>query len=127
MKEKVNDWLAFAENDLLAANELVKIDERLSGVVAYHAQQVVEKSLKAYLIFYDQEIMKTHDLQLLLQRCMIFDPELFAFRNHVKILNPFSSKTRYPDDQFVGLSQVEAEELVKFANECFKFVSDRVV
>ena len=36
-------------------------------VAVYHCQQAAEKALKAYLVFYDQRVAKTHDVGLLLE------------------------------------------------------------
>ena len=126
MNEKVNEWLHFAKIDLISAQGLLKIDEMCAGVAAYHAQQATEKSFKSYMLFRKQVVIKTHDLQLLLERCMVFDAEFFQLRNHAKALNPFSIQTRYPDDQSIGLSQQEAEELVALAIECFDFVTQKI-
>jgi HEPN domain-containing protein len=50
MKPVVARWLEFAEVDLKAARSL--LDEgSLSSVVCFHAQQCVEKSLKALITY----------------------------------------------------------------------------
>ena len=46
MKEKTALWLEFARRDIAAAERLAA-DAFLSNIVAYHAQQCVEKCLKA--------------------------------------------------------------------------------
>lgn len=59
--ELVGGWIAKADSDLLAGQLLSK-----SGpydIVCFHAQQAMEKLLKALLAFYDQPLPRTHDLE----------------------------------------------------------------
>jgi HEPN domain-containing protein len=121
-----HDWLKKAKKDVTAAHALLKMNQDFAGIAAYQAHQSVEKSLKAYLFFQHQNIVKTHDLNLLLDRCMKFDLEFFKFSKEAKTLNPFAVITRYPDDQYVEVSVQEAEDLVKIAQMIFDFVSQKI-
>ena len=59
--ELVGGWIAKADSDLLAGQLLSK-----SGpydIVCFHAQQAIEKLLKALLAFCDQPQPRTHDLE----------------------------------------------------------------
>ncbi len=59
--ELVAGWIAKADSDLMAGQLLSK-----SGpydIVCFHAQQAIEKLLKALLAFYDQPPPRTHDLE----------------------------------------------------------------
>ena len=69
---KPNDWLHFAQEDLIAAKTLSKENVALASVF-YHCQQSAEKSLKGYLLFRDYPIKKTHDLEFLCELCLRFD------------------------------------------------------
>ncbi len=64
MKERTNAWLEFAARDLEAARKLMD-DEYLSNIVLFHAQQCVEKCLKAILEEYDQNVPKIHGVNKL--------------------------------------------------------------
>ena len=64
------EWLKSASFDLENISYIIKV-EHLSGVVAFHAQQAIEKSLKAYLAYNEIDIPKTHKLQSLLGRVNI--------------------------------------------------------
>lgn len=46
MKDTTKQWLDFAETDLLTCKRILG-DALLTNVVTFHAQQAVEKSLKA--------------------------------------------------------------------------------
>lgn len=58
------EWLKSAHDDLLLIEHILA-DEHLSHLVAFHAQQAVEKSLKALLESANQTVPKTHSLNRL--------------------------------------------------------------
>jgi HEPN domain-containing protein len=62
MKKQVEDWILLADNDLYAAEIIIKDDYPLTNIIAFHCQQTIEKYLKAYLIEKDVPLIKTHDL-----------------------------------------------------------------
>jgi HEPN domain-containing protein len=64
MKPSAARWLEFAEIDLQAAKALLKEDS-LSPVVCFHAQQSVEKCLKALIESKNLNPPKSHDLIML--------------------------------------------------------------
>jgi HEPN domain-containing protein len=71
MSEKadlVDGWLAKADSDLAAGQRL--LPDGPFDVVCFHAQQAIEKLLKALLAFYDQPPPRTHDLEEL-QRILL--------------------------------------------------------
>ena len=126
LKEDSFEWLAFAQLDLQAAQELVKLDLKFSGIVAYHAQQAAEKSLHAYLIFKENSAPKTHDLSYLIKQCSLFDGDFIVLSHRVQALEPFSVKTRYPDHFRVIITHVHAQELIDYAAKIVEFVSHRM-
>ena len=63
------DLLALAREDLASAEALDR-DERVSdSPVGFHAQQAVEKPLKAVIVSRGLEFPFTHDIGLLMQLC----------------------------------------------------------
>jgi HEPN domain-containing protein len=62
----VREWLAKADNDLTtAAHTLTLGAECPTDTVCFHAQQCVEKCLKALLVFLGKTFPKTHDIAAL--------------------------------------------------------------
>jgi HEPN domain-containing protein len=62
----VRQWVAKADDDLLTAAHTIKLGEECpTDTVCYHAQQCVEKYLKAALVLTGIDFPKTHDLQKL--------------------------------------------------------------
>jgi len=64
--EVVREWVVKADNDLLTASHTIKLGEECpTDTVCYHAQQCVEKYLKAALVLAGTDFPKTHDLERL--------------------------------------------------------------
>jgi HEPN domain-containing protein len=66
--------------------------------VAFHAQQLAEKSLKAFLVWYDQPFRKTHDLTEIGQECVELDQTLAQISKRAEALSDYAWKYRYPGD-----------------------------
>jgi hypothetical protein len=63
-------WLAYAQQDLAAANVLLSHVDVPRRIACFHAQQGVEKALKASLVGSDIEFLKTHDVVVLVERSL---------------------------------------------------------
>jgi HEPN domain-containing protein len=83
----------------------------------------VEKSLKAFLIYQNVDIEKTHDVLFLLSECAKFDP-IFNTIDPLNI-NAFAVQARYPN--FNMPEAEEARALYKLAVLVSKIVKDRIV
>lgn len=62
MRPAALEWINRASEDILAAHDLLA-NQSLTNVVAFHAQQCIEKSLKAILEEFSQEIPRIHKLE----------------------------------------------------------------
>ncbi|MBF0185419.1 MAG: HEPN domain-containing protein [Magnetococcales bacterium] len=81
----------------------------------FHAQQAVEKCLKAVLLRHGVTFRRTHDLDELVD--LILDRSLpFPFAaDHFSLLNPFAVLLRYEELEITGLTLEEAEGLLEEA------------
>ncbi len=96
MKQITSEWLKAASYDLLLIEE-IKSKEELAHIAAFHAQQAIEKALKAILEEQGAEIPKIHKLKTL------FVITGLAFENDndalmVKMLDSLYIEARYPGD-----------------------------
>ena len=73
MKAITSDWLRSASTDLETIDEIID-NVNLTAIVAFHAQQCVEKCLKAFLEEFDIEVEKTHNLLVLKAATEIKNP-----------------------------------------------------
>lgn len=74
MKDKfalTRGWIAKAQSDLSSTKKLVNSDGPYD-TSCFHAQQTIEKLLKAVLAFHSKPIPKTHDLEELQRICLEF-------------------------------------------------------
>ena len=67
MKEPklARQMLILAQRDLKAAQNMMDADKFDDAIFGFHAQQVVEKALKAILSLHGIEYKKTHDIRIL--------------------------------------------------------------
>jgi HEPN domain-containing protein len=66
----LKNWLYRANEDILVIENLFHSGADLfASAICFHAQQAVEKFLKAFLVFHDIDFPKTHDLDYLLSEC----------------------------------------------------------
>ena len=67
---KVLQWLNFADEDIQLARHALTLSTAVPyRLVAYHAQQCAEKSLKAYLVRHRIDFPYTHNISRLLEIC----------------------------------------------------------
>lgn len=64
MKKITKDWIQSAESDLLLIQEIIT-NQFLTHLAAFHAQQAIEKSLKAIIEEFDLGFIKSHSLESL--------------------------------------------------------------
>jgi len=89
-------WLLHAQSDLNLARLATNQEDILAEQICFHAQQAVEKSLKAILIHAHVDFPFTHDLHELIVCCEnagIIVPEDLQ---DLDTLTPYAVETRYP-------------------------------
>jgi HEPN domain-containing protein len=84
--ELVQEWLNKAEEDFGFAASVIK-ESPYYAQICFHFHQAAEKYLKAYIIAYDLEFEKIHDLPVLLKTCVQQDPSLQEIHEESKFLN----------------------------------------
>lgn len=114
--ELVQKWLEKADHDLLTADHTLKLgDDCPFDIVCFHAQQCVEKCLKAVLVHAQTPFRKTHDLEEL----RLSLPAALALplpAEDLARLTPHATNTRYPDE-WAPVSREEAEWTARTARE----------
>lgn len=93
MNEQTERWLAFAREDLRMAE--LAIAEAIWNQACFHAQQCVEKILKAWLVERGEMPPRTHKLADLV--VLLGEARFAGFANEVQALDRFYIPTRYPD------------------------------
>ena len=107
-REEALSLLNLAERDweiLVVLQDAPRV--HLSGV-AFHAQQLIEKSLKAVLAQADLPFDRTHDLIRLATTLIDAGYELPLERDHLARLNPYAVVYRYDDTDIEIITRREA-------------------
>jgi len=105
----LHQWISKAEEDLLVVKQLMAAEILVKGAIAYHCQQSAEKFLKAFLVFHGVEIVKTHNIEFLLEQCKRID---INFSEIVPgNLTDFGVEVRYPGD-FLEPSLMEIQTMI---------------
>ena len=92
-------WFQFAEMDFQTAIHLYEnMYPPPREIICFHCQQAVEKFLKGLLIFFGQEIIKTHDLTLLVNLLEDFIDLSEEEKMICARLTLFAVETRYPHE-----------------------------
>ena len=91
----VDILLGMAEQDALAYRKLADDPEIHDALIGFHAQQAVEKALKAVLSHAGVSFRRTHDIAELLD--LLTDSSLPEppFSNQLDELNPYAVEMRY--------------------------------
>jgi HEPN domain-containing protein len=90
------EWVQKAEVDFESAQLLSQSPNDLHDAVCFHAQQCIEKYLKAWLQEASVRIPRTHDLEDLLDLMVPGQPAWDAWRPDFLILTTHAVESRYP-------------------------------
>jgi len=125
MKPITADWLRSAKSDLETIDAIIDNPD-LTAVIAFHAQQCVEKCLKALLEEFEIETVKTHNL-LTLKAAVERKHPIVLDEDSLSLLNKLYIDSRYPGE--FGLLPTgaptleEAREFGRFASEAMEKVT----
>jgi HEPN domain-containing protein len=111
----VKQWVAKAESDLWLASLALKHGgtRHPRDGVCFHAQQCVEKYLKALLTWQRAAFPRTHEIEELISRLSARNrPELTT--EEQRMLTRFATVTRYPGD-YEPITLTEARRAVALA------------
>jgi HEPN domain-containing protein len=95
--ELAQRWLVRADNDIITARQTLLLLDSPTDTPCFHAQQAIEKSLKALLTYRQITFPRTHDLLRLLDLALPLLPELEVFRERFADMAAYAVDVRYPD------------------------------
>ena len=110
------EWLRKADDDIAVAERLLSDEVAFPNAVTFHCQQAAEKYIKAFLVWYEIDFPKTHDLEELLDLAETSNRDLAASLRNVIVLTPYGVELRYPGDR-PDATPDEAREAVKLARQ----------
>ena len=114
MNELVCEWVEKAEGDVRTAERELRVVEKPNwDAVCFHAQQAVEKYLKAVLQQERVPFSRTHDLAALLQLLAVGRGDWDPFRDGVEWLSAFAVEVRYPGETASKEAALRAIEIMR--------------
>lgn len=102
--------LRFADRDFQTYRILAGHPESALSAMGFHAQQCVEKSLKAVLTSHSVDFPPTHNLERLAGQLAELGVALPLPIRELRKLNPYAVETRYNDEAIPLLTRVAEHE-----------------
>jgi HEPN domain-containing protein len=124
MKKEYLKWVEIAEKDLLTAKTMIDIDTPPLEIICYHCEQAAEKYLKAYLIYNDEPIAKTHDLVFLNKKCIKQDKDFEKITKECIRLTNYGVNIRYPN--FMDIIREDAEIALKDVMKIIDLINKKI-
>ncbi|HFD40726.1 MAG TPA: HEPN domain-containing protein [Anaerolineae bacterium] len=123
-----SDWIRFAHEDLIVAEWTYSA--QIYNQTCFHAQQCIEKSLKAWLCHQGMSPPRVHQLSVLLAQ--LPNDILTDLRTEITLLDRFYIPTRYPD-ALPGMlpdglpSSTDAEEALAVARQVLRRTEQEIL
>ena len=128
IREKVDQWLGYADDDLQLASHALLLGESCPyRLVAYHGQQCAEKCLKAFLVWCEIDFPYTHNISILLELVEEHVGSSLGL-SEAEELSPYAITARYPgeDEEVTGEEAKMALEIAgKVKQEIRKALSEQ--
>jgi HEPN domain-containing protein len=118
------EWLLKAQRDLDTANAL--LEKAYHDTAIYHTQQCAEKALKGYCVYRLQPLIKTHDLDRILNICIGLDNTFRHLDIMATSLNGLDVKFRYPDIEFEP-DATEVQDAIDWSEQILDFVKTKCI
>jgi HEPN domain-containing protein len=114
--ELIRQWVEKAEEDLLTAEHTLTLGEKCPfAIVCFHAQQCVEKYIKALLVSLTIDFPKIHDIGELTQ-LLPQGQSISLDESQQERLTDYAVVNRYPGN-WEPLTRTDAEEAITLARQ----------
>ncbi len=117
-EELASQWMEKARHDLFTARRVLDAEDGPTDTPCFHAQQAVEKTLKAILTAAGIRYGRVHDLMPLLEESANLIPDLEQFREVCAQLSEYAVQVRYPSES-ADPDRTDADNAVQAAGEIF--------
>lgn len=120
---RVANWIQAAEDDMRAAEALLKA--HLPAMAIFHCQQAVEKALKAICLRRQHRYPPRHELDALAEAAGIW--EEIRNRDLLAVLEAAYTACRYPeDDTYRALNSQSARKIVAQTRRMVRWLCKQV-
>lgn len=115
-------WITWANKDWRRTQVLINDDDAEGA--AFHLQQALEKYLKGYLLAKGWRLKRIHELELLLEEAITFNPSLINFRQICEKISTYYFTERYPQTLDSGITAEDVKEDMLEADRLRKILSE---
>jgi predicted nucleotidyltransferase/HEPN domain-containing protein len=116
-------WLDEADMDFEFV-EFAMLSRRRARRACFHAQQCIEKEMKAFLTVANVDALRTHALERLVEQCADIDETFAAWEPRLAPLSDYAVDARYPDGP--NATYAEAEVAMSTTVEFRAFIRERI-
>lgn len=110
------EWIAKAEGDATTASREYRARKAPNyDAACFHAQQCVEKYMKAFMFLHQIPFRRIHDLEVLLDACLNQQPLWESMRMDAQLLTQYAVQFRYPGE---SADREEAKEAIQAMKRC---------
>ena len=126
----IEEWMIYSDMDLATAKHLRDtMHPKPLEIICYHCEQSAEKALKAFWLFIDDNPPRTHDLELLRDKCEAFDKAFEGLFDECERLKVFATQPRYPfeldvTENIMNLAISDSEKVSEFIKAKITFVEN---
>ena len=103
----VKDWFEIADDDYESAVFLMSKYRKPIEIICYHLIQAVEKYLKAFIQYKGITPQKTHNIEVLLNKCISFDKNFLSIKKECFYINSFTHQLHYEKRGEIAESDME--------------------
>lgn len=122
--EELKQWLRLPDDNLRTAKYIAKNMHPVPNeIVCNLCQQAAEKYLKYFLFLKNVAVFKTHDLPVLLGKCINISGDFTQLVKKCGFLTQYAVLPKYPND--LQITDSDVATAIKFANAIKLFVLDK--
>jgi len=121
-------WFAKARMDLRTAKHLTPTEPDFFSGIVFHSQQCAEKAIKGFLTYHNVRVLKTHDMEKLLQALSQIDASLLDKYSELGTMTKYAVEYRYPDieQDLAPLTEAITRDSIALAQEVFNDLAARI-
>jgi HEPN domain-containing protein len=118
------DWFRIGAKELKRAENLLKLKD-LTGA-GFNIHQAVEKYLKGFLLSKGWELRRIHELEVLLNEAIVYEPSFEQFRDVCLLITDFYTEERYPFINSSELSSAEIQSALEATKRMIRLIGELV-
>jgi len=117
------EWFEMAKKDMKSAEILFEHDAD-NGIICFHCQQAIEKSLNGFLISVTGVLQDGHSLVKLCKKAASHNSLFSDMLKDMAFVNTYYIETRYPAEDPLLVSKEDAAECMAISKKVIVMIED---